>query len=138
MKKMLQEIQLVEQAIVSRSWDGDLRKCHFDTDWQGRKNKNYKITFHLKHPGRRVDLSVSLEYVQRRENTPLCYLVQANLMNGRNFGRHADFDRALTYFLGQVAGGFEELKEPEVAPLRGARGRRRGLDVAISIQSFAA
>lgn len=122
---MQQEIQSVEQAIVSREWDGDLRKCRFDTDWQGRKNKNYKVVFHLKRDGRQVDLSVCLDYCQKPEDGGLCYSVSAKLMDGRNSGRFSEFERALKFFLAQVEHGYDDLDMPIMVETKKKRGRKK-------------
>ncbi len=129
MNNMQQEIQSVEQAIVSREWEGDLRKCRFDTDWQGRKNKNYKVVFHLKKEGRQVDLSVSMDYCQKPEDGGLCYSVNANLLDGRNSGRFSEFERALKFFMMQIEAGYDDLEVPEIVETAKKRGRKRLLSV---------
>lgn len=125
MNSMQQEIKTVEQSIVSRDWDGDLRKCQFDTDWQGRKNKNYKVVFHLKKDDRQVDLSVGIDYCQKPEDGGLCYRVDAHLMDGRNSGRFSEFERALKFFLTQIEHGYSDLELPEVVENKKKRGRKR-------------
>lgn len=125
MEGMLQEIKSVEQAILSHEWDGDLRKCQFDTDWQGRKNKNYKIVFHLKQEDRQVDLFASIDYCQKRENGDLSYRVESKLMDGRNSGKFGEFERALKFFLTQVSSGYDDLKVPEEPQQKKNRGRKR-------------
>jgi len=129
MESMQQEIKSVEQALLAHEWDGDLRKCQFDTDWQGRKNKNYKIVFHLKQEDRQVDLFASIDYCQKRDDSDLCYSVESKLMDGRNSGKFCEFDRALKFFLTQVASGYDDLKVPEVKEARKSRGRKRQTDV---------
>ncbi len=129
MENMRQEIKSVEQALLARGWDGDLRKCQFDTDWQGRKNKNYKIVFHLKQEERQVDLFASIEYCQKRDDGGLCYSVESKLMDGCNSGKFVEFERALKFFLTQVASGFDDLKVPEEPKQKKSRGRKRQTEV---------
>ena len=125
MENMQQEIKSVEQALVTHEWNGDLRKYQFDTDWQGRKNRNYKIIFRPAQNERRIDVFVSMDYCQKPMDGGLCYKVESKRLDGRNTGRFGEFDRALKFFLTQVEGGMEDFRVPEVEETKKNRGKKR-------------
>lgn len=113
MIKMEEEIEMIEQAIVARNWDGEIEKTVAEIDWQGRQNDNYRLKFRLKDDKGRLCYAC-IEYNEKPLEGRFRYKVTAKLMGVAYEGKHLEFEKAKSYFLKVVDRGFFELSDEKI------------------------